>query len=241
MNGQCTIRLTVLKVKLKCASNRIPRPGARPESQRSPSRGPSAHLSNQRLGLSLHGSHVNSGRVSSPFPQPLPPRPRQPPLGEAGGLASQLSLALRPGNAGRTPRRRPEPTGRGRHLLPPPGPNRHRRHRGTRPHLSSQSLHFTCSGTSCWNRTWLMLDRRPLLCETSNQPSRGTAPSGVRLPLMFEFGARLPLRGRGKGIDGRRRGFGPRRPPSPPSGLEGAGEGQFRASSWRRTRGGHLW
>lgn len=115
------------------------------------------------LGSNFHGSHINSGRVSSPFPQPLPPRPRNRHSVD-GGLASQVSLPLRPGDAGRSP---PAEAA----IFPlRPTPTATRRHRGTRPHLSSQSLHFTCSGTSCWNRTWLMLDRCPALRATSNGP-----------------------------------------------------------------------
>lgn len=49
---------------------------------------------------------------------------------------------------------------------PPPAGTRERG-----PHLSSQSLHFTCNGTSCRKRTWLMSNRCPGGCaEKSNRP-----------------------------------------------------------------------
>lgn len=56
-----------------------------------------------------------------------------------------------------------------RHLPHWRDPNRHPPAPGA--HLSSQSLHFTCKGTSCWNRTWLMSDRCPDgFAKTPNRP-----------------------------------------------------------------------
>lgn len=109
-------------------------------------------------------------------------------------------------------RRRPLFAGRSRHLSPlarPQPPPADTQQRET--HLSSQSLHFTCNGTSCWNRTWLMLNRCPVCCaEKSNPCARSLSLKCVSAQLKFEFGARLPRRRQRKkngGNAGRSLGF----------------------------------
>lgn len=98
----------------------------------------------------------------------------------------------------------------------PPPAGAHRRG----PHLSSQSLHFTCKGTRSWNRTWLMSDLCPDGC--AKKPSKpGPQCQFVRSPRPDRVWVwrSAPAEEEEENDKHReRRRFGPRQPPSTPSG-----------------------
>ena len=168
-------------MKLKCTSKRIQgwRPG--PECQRRPSLPSVKAASGAASGAAPSTVATLTRGASAPqVLNPFPPRPRQRPLGETGHRASQPSLPPLPstGDAGPTPSRRPEPpSSPSARPQPPPAGTRERG-----PYLSSQSLHLTCSGTSCWNRTWLMLDRCPAAVHNAQQAGSAALAQAASQP-----------------------------------------------------------
>lgn len=182
-------------------------PGSQPRRQGpspvGPARPTSRGQSGDRLAPPRPPHQLAAAAASSPASLRVLGNGRSVPTGGPAALLSPphpnpASRGRRPDSPPQAAAHRPEPpSSPSARPQPPPAGSEERG-----PHLSSQSLHFTCSGTSCWNRTWLMLDRGPPLRAAATGSGPRTRLSGVRALLRFEFGARLPLRGRSREIGG---------------------------------------